>query len=92
MHHLYRIVILFLLAQLLVAFIAEFRELLGLGEQLLGFLSMFEVWMQGVVLCFAQRIRLVNLAVVLWRNKFAEGISNLIFLNFSSSLFSSGLT
>ena len=28
-------------------------------------LPMFEVWMYGVVLCFAQRIRLVNLAVVL---------------------------
>ena len=32
-------------------------------------LSMFEVWMYGVVLCFAQRIRLVNFAVVLRRDK-----------------------
>ena len=41
-------------------------------------LSMFEVWMYGVVLCFAQRIRLVNLAVVLRRDKFAEGISDFV--------------
>ena len=29
------------------------------------YLSMFEVWMYGVVLCFAQSICLVRLAVVL---------------------------
>ena len=32
-------------------------------------LPMFEVWMYGVVLCFAQSICLVRLAVVLWRDK-----------------------
>ena len=38
------------------------------GASLQGFrtyLSMFEVWMYGVVLCFAQSICLVRLAVVL---------------------------
>ena len=42
------------------------------GASLQGFrtyLSMFEVWMHGVVLCFAQSICLVRLAVVLWRDK-----------------------
>ncbi len=39
---------------------------------------MFEVWMYGVVLCFAQSICLVRLAVVLWRDKFAEGITDFV--------------
>ena len=39
---------------------------------------MFEVWIYGVVLCFAQSICLVRLAVVLWWDKFAEGISDFV--------------